>query len=277
MSEIKINNTGIVLRPSSIDTFQSCPHQWAKVFLEGVITIPNARAAIGTAIHKGVEVMWKEAIEWNKKDPNTDMMFDASIEALHEEGKKGLRYDDGEDQSTAEKEITAGIISFVDDIVPYLDIPEAVEKRLSFNITDHPIVSGVSGTVDYILPTILDDVKTSKRKPTVANYVTQQSIYKILAIKNGYNIKHSRIQGIVLKKKPESHILPLEPNIDQAKYTINALLGTLQLASEDKAPIDLLFRCNTKYYLCSTKYCSLHGSCPATKRHSPEPTKTPVI
>lgn len=262
---IKINNTEICLRPSSIDTFQQCPYQWAKVFLEGGMSIPGARAAIGTGIHRGIEVMWNEAIVSKKKDPNATMMTDASIDAFHEEGKKGLRYDSGENASTAEKAIKGGIEAYIEDCVPWLDIPKAVETRFEVAITDHPIVNAVGGTVDYLADGIIDDVKTSKRKPTVANYMTQQSIYRYLAEANGVPVVLNRIQGVVLKAKPDGHILDMLIDVDRAKYVVNTLLDTIELASKDLVPIDQLFRCNTKYYLCSEKYCAFHGSCPATK------------
>lgn len=263
---IKINRTGICLRPSAIDTFQQCGYQWAKVFLEGGTAIPNARAAIGTAIHKGIEVMWNDAIASKKKDPNITMMQDAAIEEFQEVAKEGLRYDNGEDSNTAEKEVAGGTQAFVEDCVPFLDIPEAVETRFEIAISGHPIVSSVGGTVDYLGKGILDDVKTSKRTPTTANYKTQQSIYRHLAEANGHPIKHNRIQGVVLTKKPKGTILDMEVDVDQAKYIVNSLLDTLEIAAKDIVPIDTLFRCNTKYYLCSAKYCAFYGSCPATKK-----------
>jgi len=171
---IKINRTEIVIRPSSVDSFQQCAYQWAKVFLEGRVTIPSSRAAIGTGIHKAVEVMWDEAIQRGVNDPNVDMMFDAGVEAFKEESKKeGMSYNEGETIDTCNKEIIIGTQAFVDDLVPFLDIPTAVEKRFTINISDHPIVSAISGTVDYIAPGRIDDVKTSKRKPSLPNYVTQ--------------------------------------------------------------------------------------------------------
>lgn len=269
MSEIKINNTEIVLRPSSLDGSMQCGFQWAKVFLEGVNTIPSARAAIGTGIHKGIEVMWEEAIAANSKDANLDMMHDAAIEAFKEETKKGMQYDDGENANTAEREIINGTNAWVDDLLPFLSIPEGVEKRFTIPISDHPIVSAVSGTVDYIGDGCVDDVKTSKKKPSVANYITQQSIYRMLAEANGYKVKHNRIQGVaLLKSKVDCYLLDLEPNIDQAKYIVNSLLDKIRVAVADIAPIETIFSCNTKYYLCSPKYCSLHGSCPATRRNA---------
>lgn len=267
---IKINNTNLRLRPSSIDNFQQCAYQWAKVFLEGIATIPNSRAAIGTGIHKGIEVMWEDAIAHGEKDPNSDMMFDAAIDAFNEEAAKGeMRFDKDETKDSCHKEICLGTQAFIDELIPYLDIPTATETRFTLPIADHPVVADISGTVDYITPGRIDDVKTSKRKPVTANYVTQQSIYKLLAEHNGHKVDHNIIQAVVLKKQPDCHILKLEPNVPQAKWLVNNLLDTIEAAVNEVAPMEVLFRCNTKYYLCSPKYCSLYGSCPATKKHVP--------
>lgn len=262
---IKINKTDITIRPSSIDTALQCGYQWGKVFLEGIVTIPNSRAAIGTGIHKGIEIMWNEAIKDNKKDPHVDAMFDAGIEAFKEESKKGLSYDNNENENTCHGEIVSGIQAYVDDAVPFLDIPEAVETRFTIPLK-HPLVKDVSGTVDYYGGGNLDDVKSSKRTPTTANYLIQQSTYKLLAEANGKKVERNRIQGVVLTAKPKAVILDLVPDVSRAKWAINNLLDTLDCAVKGVAPMEVLFKPNPKYYLCSPKYCSLYGSCPATKK-----------
>ena len=265
---IKINNTNIRLRPSSIDSFMTCPFQWAKVFLEGVTSIPSSRAAIGTGVHKAIEVMWKDAMLSKKKDPYVDGMVDAGIESFNEEAKKGMTYNADEDVNTCHQEISIGVNTYVDNLIDFLDIPTAVEQRFTVPIANHPLVADISGTVDYIAPGIIDDVKTSKRKPTVQNYTTQQSIYKYLAEENGHIITSQRIQGVVFTKAPKAMLLEASVDVEGAKIAVNTLLDTLEYAAKDLIPMELLFRCNTKHYLCDDRYCALHGSCPATKRHS---------
>lgn len=261
---IKVVNEDIRIRPSSIDNFFQCSYQWGKVFLEGVTTIPSARAAIGTSIHKGAEVMWQDAIKSGKKDPNLSMMTDAAIGAWKEEVKNGVHYDDGESDRTAVSEIVMGTRTFAEDIVPFSSIPVAVEQFFKVDIA-HPLVKEVGGTVDYITKTTIADLKTSKRKPSPANYSTQQSIYRYLANANGLGVSTNLIQGIVLKAKPEGTILPMEVNVDQAKQLVNTMLDTLDVVHKDIVPIEAILRPNPKYYLCSPKYCSLYGKgCPAT-------------
>jgi hypothetical protein len=264
---IKVVNEDITIRPSSVDNFYQCAYQWGKVFLEGVTTIPGARAAIGTAIHRSAEVYWNEAIETGTVDDNLSKLTDAAMESWKEEAKKGIRFDDGENENTAASEIIKGTQTFVDDIAPYAQIPDAVEQRFSVDI-HHPLVKRVSGTVDYISKHTIADLKTSKRKPSPPNYTTQQSIYKYLAVANGHDIRHNLIHGVVLKAKPEGMILPMEPKVEQAKALVNGLLDTLDVIHQDIVPIETILRPNPKYYLCSPKYCSLYGNgCPATSGH----------
>lgn len=253
------------IRPSSVDGAYTCPFQWAGYFIGGEKSIPGARAAIGTAVHKGVEEMWNEAIVTKTKAPNLTMMKDAAVsEFIKLDQEDDLSYDQGENTSTAESAILGGIDSFVEDIVPFVDIPKAVEERYTIPL-DHIMVQDLSGTVDYITPDSIADVKTSKRKPIPASYATQQSIYKMLAVANGVDVQHNLIHGVVLKAKPQSHIMELEPDIPKAKFLVNMLLDTLDVFHKDIIAPELLFRPNTKHYLCSPKYCSFYGKkCPAT-------------
>lgn len=254
---------GIILRPSALDTSAQCPSQWYRVFILGGTSIPNSRAAIGTAIHKGVEVLWKDSIAFKSVVHSPSAMADAAMEAFAEEEQKGLVYDSGESQGSCAKEIIQGLDTYVEDIVPWVMMPTHVEQRYTIKITDHPIVGGISGTLDYIEENkgIIGDVKTSKRKPTPANSATQQSIYKLLVEENGTKVNVSNLQAVVLKAKPEGHIMDAQINIPKAKAIVNTLLDTLEVLNQDIVDPDILFRGNPKYWLCSPKYCAFYNDC----------------
>lgn len=266
MSKIKLINTDIKIRPSSVDNFVSCPQQWARVYLGGERSIPSCRASIGTAIHKAAEVLWTDSILTRKKDANYTKLSNAAVDEYTKiDLEDDLNYDSGEDYNTAVTEVAQGVDAFINDIVPYVDIPEAVEIFVSKPISDNPIITSIGGTIDYLGGGILDDVKTSKRKPIPQSHVVQQTIYKILAEANGHIVNHNRIQGIVLKKSCEGHILELEPNVPQAKLLVNTLLDTVKLAAEDKIDLDILFRGNPKHFFCSFKYCAFYKDCKFVK------------
>lgn len=254
----------IRIRPSGLAAFVSCPRQWYNVFVLGEHTIPNVRAVIGTGVHAGAEAMWNEAIKTgDKSSPNISMMTDAAIEAYDTEVKNAdgqLSYEDLDD-NLARSAIIKGTKAFVADIVPFTQIPKAVETRVTVKI-DHCMVKDISGTIDYLTDNTIADIKTSKRKIVPQSYTLQQSIYKYLAQANGYDIEHNLIQGVVLAKtKTTGGIDKLETNIDQAKYIVNNLLDRLDALYAGIDP-DLLFPGNPKHYLCSDKYCNLRPTCP---------------
>ena len=261
---ITINNEDLTLRPSAVESFFGCSYAWGKTFLEGVRGVNNNRAAIGTAIHAGVEAMWTEAIASGEKDPNTSMMVDAAMESYKEETHDGVSFGQGEDENTSAIEIVKGTSAFVEDIVPFSAIPTEVEQYFSIDI-DHPMVNMLGGTVDYISKDTIADVKTSKRKSGAEGHSVQQSIYKYLANENGRKIENNLIQQVVLKKQPEGAILELEANIPHAKYLVNTILETLAVVHADIMPIELLLRPNPKHMFCSDRFCAHYQNCPAVK------------
>lgn len=253
----------ITIRPSSIDTFLQCPQQWYQVFIHGRISIPNSRALVGTAIHKGVEVMWEDCMTAKTIIHSPSAMADAAIETWKEAAHDGVQYESGEDENTCAKEILVGLDIFVEDIVPWVSIPTAVEQRYTVKIEDHPIVEAISGTLDYINADLgfIADVKTGKRKHDVRNSQTQQSIYRYLVEENGVKVNGSMIHNVVLKAKPDGHVMDASINVDQAKSTVNTLLDTLELLHKDVVDPDMLFRGNPKYHFCSPKYCAFYNEC----------------
>jgi hypothetical protein len=261
---IKINNSDFRIRPSSVESFYGCSYQWGKAFLEGITSIPNSRAAIGTAIHAGVEAMWNDAIANKKKDPNLSMMTDAAMASWKEETHDGIQFGAGEDEGSCAVEIIKGTEAFVEDIVPFTSVPKAVETFYEIPL-EHALVSSLGGTIDYLGTDTIADVKTSKRKSGPEGHSVQQSLYKMLANANGENIKHNLIQQVVLKKQPEGAILQLEADIPHAKYLVNTLLDTLDLVVKDVAPIETILRPNPKHVFCSEKFCAHYRTCPAIK------------
>ena len=261
MSKLIINNESLRIRPSAVDTFYGCAWQWAKSHLEGARSMPNSRASIGTAIHKGVEASWIDAMAAGKADHNKSMMADAAIMEWQEEIKDGVHFGNAETKGTCEREIVKGLDAWVEDISPFVAIPKAVEVFYTIPI-DHPMVTEVGGTIDYLADGVIDDVKTSKRKVSPGGYLTQQSIYKMLAEANGEVINYSRIQCVVLKANPDGHILPLEPDVDKAKNLVNGILDVLDIVHKDIVPVELLLRGNPKYMFCSEAYCAHYATCP---------------
>lgn len=272
---IKINNENIRIRPSAVDAFYGCSYQWGKTFLEGISSIPNSRAAIGTAIHAGIEKSWREAMTKGKADHNLSFMTDAAMESWKEETHEGVAFGDDETAGTCAKEIVNGMEAWVEDIAPFVPVPQAVESFFKIDI-DNPIVTELGGTIDYLGHGTIDDVKTSKRKVVGGSYDTQQGIYKILAQANGHTINHSRLQNVVLTKQPAGQILTIEPDLEKAKNLVNGILDTMSLVAKDIVPIELLLRGNPKHVFCSEKFCAHYATCPWVKGTEPVARKADI-
>jgi len=284
MSKLQLwDGDKITIRPSAVDGFAQCSYQWYHAHILGQPTIPGARAAIGTAIHAAAESEWVKAILSGKKDFNLSAMRDAAIAEFHELDANGLQYDEGEDTNTAEATVLQGVDAYAEDISPWVAIPIAVEVRYTIAIAN-PVVKAVSGTIDYLGDGIVADTKTSKRKPVVESYSTQQSIYKLLAEQGvtnggeaGVPIHRNQIHGVILAKTGATGtILDLTPNVARAKVLVNSMLDVLDVMSKDIVPPEVLFRGNPKYYLCDKKYCALYNSCPFVKGEAPI-TKAPKL
>lgn len=272
---IKVNNTSIRIRPSAVNTFYGCAYQWGKSFLEGVSSIPNSRAAIGTAIHAGIEKSWREAIAKGKADHNLSFMTDAAMEAWKEETQNGMSFGNDETAGTCAKEVVGGIGAWIEDIAPFVPVPKAVEQFYKIDI-DNPMVSELGGTIDYIGNGTIDDVKTSKRKVSGDGYDTQQGIYKYLAQANGEIVNHSRLQNVVLTKNPNGQILTIEPDVEKAKMLVNGILDTMTIIAADIVPIEILLRGNPQYTFCSEKYCAHYETCPWVRGTVKEPRKADI-
>lgn len=253
----------ITIRPSSLSSFLNCPYQWMRVHLYGERTIPSARAVIGTSIHKSAEVMWNEAILTGKKDLNISKAEDIAVAEYEELSKQDAISFDDVDPFDAARIVASGAKAFMQDIAPITDIPDAVEKRYSFDL-GHNI--RVSGSCDYVKDNILGDIKSTKRKPATAHYLLQQSCYAILRDMNNEPTTTALIQAVVFGKETRGEVIELELDKAKAKYVVNHMAEKIKIWKQDVVDEKMLFGCNTEWYLCSPKYCSLHGKCPATKR-----------
>ena len=83
----------------------------------------------------------------------------------------------------------------------------------------------------------------------------------MLVEENGVKVNVSTIQNVVLKAKPEGHIMDAQINTHKAKRIVNTLLDVLEVYNQDIVDPDMLFRGNPKYYLCSPKYCKFFNEC----------------
>jgi len=258
-------NENMIIRPSSIANSLSCGWQWFNTYMLGRNSIPSNRAAIGTAIHAGVERLWKEAQQTREVGTGlAEYVGAAQIE--YTKAAEGVVLEDFESVGGAQREVEAGVASYLEDIAPYATIPDDVEVRYTVRVPNSPVIKAISGTLDYRAGAVIADVKTSQRKPVLGNYDLQQTTYKMLVEANGVTVKQNLIHGVVLRKTGvDGMILELDPTrADErmafTKVTLKSLIARANAVFEGLDP-KLVFSGNPKHYLCSEKYCAFYKEC----------------
>ncbi len=258
--------SNIVLRPSSIKSYLSCPRKWFECFINDIPQPQNSRAAIGTASHAGVEMGWILAMNAGNKEAIDLAAMEATAlgkwREIFNDAQGEMSFDKGKDDKDAERDVLAATRLLYREVMMLdsVPIPEAVEKRFTVDI-DHRVVGSISGSADYVCGNTIADIKTSKRLIGANAHVLQQTIYKWLANKNGMNVKHNMIHGVIFVANPYVQIFEMDSNEEMMTHVINGLLAKLDLVYDGADP-DVIFHGNTSDYLCSNLYCGSRNTCP---------------
>lgn len=263
LSELKehINNKGkIVLRPSSLQQFISCPMQWFRGALLQDYRRPKSASEAGSSLHKGAEVGYSEKITTGALPPVSVIKDAIRDEWKTRNENEDIEFADGEDYDSVQAEL----IEDADLYYPTMQVtnPIAVETRYTFDI-DHPIFSSVSGSIDIDLQGGLADIKRTNRATTTTKYLLQQSIYAWLKNESGNLCVEAFIHNVVKNKKAE--VMSLNLNIEYAKYVVNTILDVTREFWETGNKN--LFRGSNPIsnYLCSPQWCGYWEKCDAIK------------
>lgn len=250
----------LVIRPSGVQQFISCPAQWFRVHVLKDFQRPSAAASLGTSLHKGAEVGYEEKINTGKLPP-LSVLEDAAVYTWKACNEQDLEYNEGESFNTMQNDLLTGINSYYNEVM-VSTTPQAVEQRYTIEI-DSPIVESISGTIDIDLPNGLADIKVTKKKTTASKYIVQQSLYALLKEHNSEPCQKASIHNVVRGKSVE--VLDLQLSKDYVKRWVNIIIDTLEKFDETKDP--LLFRgCSpTSNFLCSPNWCGYWNICPFVK------------
>ena len=259
--------TPINIRPSGVSNFMACPKKWAAQTLMGYKGWGSFATVRGTGVHAGAEQIWTESIAKGEKVINTTQAQDAAVQsvekAFEEEDIRLDKNDFAETKDNAKDNAAEGAAIYC-DMAQEIEIPKFVEHNMSIDLGDNITVRG---TADFIGHNgIVEDIKTSTKKPSPTQYAAQLGVYARLAELNGIkaDLENSRIQGVAfLKSKTQGHLLPFKLNMTLTSYLINTLKERTILARQNPLEIDLLFPANPSSYLCNPKYCAYWDDCEA--------------
>lgn len=261
----------LVIRPSAVERFFACPFAWFYSHVLPSTSIKedkkyswkighnegysNERAAIGTAIHKAVELFWNG-------EKSKDKLLEEAIKTFEKETAKVEV-----DLEVAKEDIQYGIEAYVDTIAPWACEVTQTETRYTLELEDHPTVKSISGTVDLYNEKhgILMDVKTSKGVISPRAHQIQQGIYKKIVEAAGNKVEANLLHNISFNDTlgASGTVEICEIDMERVDEHLNILLKTLKYI--DKVPHSVLFRPNPKAAYCNEEFCPAWEHCPLRK------------
>ena len=302
-------NGRMMLRASSIKTFEDCQY---KFFKQAIVKCGQSwgnsvASIIGTAVHYGVEKGTLLKIEDANCEPETDYMvtnaltllenlfitvnwadevidLDFCTDYVDEKGKPlQIKYmtdsQEIEDMMHAiytksKQTVIDGVTQFNEVIMPDLK-PIHAERRLTWMWKDnHPLFSGMSGSMDIEEENSVRDVKVTGKKQRVADHILQLSIYAVLRKVHNEPVDLVYIDNIIKNKTVKAVPMSIEPDIARVLMTVNAIKDTAAkwVEAREKYHDDPSYLAETEskiwsgarpfYFLCSPKWCAEYETCP---------------
>lgn len=264
----RVQNEGkIVLRPSSIQQFVRCPHQWMRVHLLGEKVAPAAAARAGNALHSAFEYGF--TVKRDKGElPPLDEVLDAAVQEwkrLNE--SEELKYNDKESFELYQADIVQSVTKYYEEMMPYIE-PVMIEQRFTVEI-DNPVIKVFSGSADLVIKqgeTLhLVDYKFTRRPTQGSHYLLQQNSYVWLARENDVDLKSSVLHNIVrptTRTDVRLNVLEIDFKERYLKFWVNIMLNALTEFYENGTGLLTGGSDPVTNYLCNPKWCGFWDECP---------------
>ncbi len=246
----------ITIRPSSIGTFLDCSLKFRFDRIDKIQTPKALALAFGTAIHRPLEVNYKQKLQ-TEKDITTEQMVDEFSAAFEIETKEVEAREFLSESKGAVKDVGVRLIKQYHTIISPKVQPAYVEERLEAQIDglDDEISITLSGQIDLVdNRKRLIDHKTTKRSPSEVSqsYVLQQTSYRLLAEAHNIEIEQNHIDYLIKTSLPQIKRFAVETDPD---FLNNILAVMVQSIKKE------IFVPNRNSMLCSRKYCSYWNEC----------------
>jgi hypothetical protein len=256
-------------RQSSLSTWDNCPEQFRRRYIEGEIIPPGLAAHIGTGVHKAAEVNHRAKIKTGQDEP-LSVVQDAARDGYITAVKDKRAYFPPEDRPSARAQAEAGVDEVVSlaalyhaQIAPEIS-PALIEKRVELWVPglDLPI----SGTIDLLdeAGTLIDFKTASKAWPADrAHYSPQATIYhKLVEADTGQPPEEIRFEIMIKGAKPRRQTL----STDRTEDDFTALVGRLAIIHR-MIQAGIFPPAQSGHWVCSPKYCGYFWSCPYIPAH----------
>lgn len=226
--DFKEKEGNIVISPSSLNKFISNRGEWYKnAVLKQNDFNGNEKTVLGSLLHQFAEDFF-----------NGDLTKEGKLQKWKLE-QIARDYDVVSDFER--------VYPILENYLSSIDKPIKMEQYLEYNIRDN---IKLAGSYDFLTKEngkyILGDYKSSSRAfRNIDNYILQLSIYcLLLELTDSIKVDLVRVVGVITTKEPKIIILEQEPNIELAKKILNDIIYSLDLVSNNKDLVDIIFQYN---------------------------------
>lgn len=226
--DFKEKEGNIVISPSSLNKFISNRGEWYKnTVLKQNDFNGNEKTVLGSLLHQFAEDFF-----------NGDLTKEGKLQKWKLE-QIARDYDVISDFER--------VYPILENYLSSIDKPIKMEQYLEYDIRDN---IKLAGSYDFLTKEnskyILGDYKSSSRAfRNIDNYILQLSIYCLLLdLTDNIKVNLVRVVGVITTKEPKIIILEQEPNIELAKKILNDIIYSLDLVSNNKDLVDIIFQYN---------------------------------
>lgn len=226
--DFKEKEGNIVISPSSLNKFISNRGEWYRnIVLKQNDFNGNEKTVLGSLLHQFAEDFF-----------NGDLTKEGKLQKWKLE-QIAKDYDVISDFER--------VYPILENYLSSIDKPIKMEQYLEYDIRDN---IKLAGSYDFLTKEngkyILGDYKSSNRAfRNIDNYILQLSIYcLLLELTDSIKVDLVRVVGIITTKEPKIIILEQEPNIELAKKILNDIIYSLDLVSNNKDLVDIIFQYN---------------------------------
>lgn len=256
------------LSVSQVGTFSRCPEQWRRRYIEKEVIPPGIAARVGTGVHKGAEVNWKEKVQTGRDEP-LNVVQDAARDAY----KKGLLdgvYIPPQEKGSAKKDMAEGVDVvtslaevFHRDMAPTI-MPRYVEKKVEYQDPRLPVP--FIGYIDLITEDLrLSDMKTAARSWSQAKAdedLQATGYWKFVQELLGQEPSSITFDVLVKNKTPKYQVI--ETTRQAADW--DALVARCQTMLK-MVEAGIFPPAETGSWICSPRFCGYWWTCPYIPKH----------
>lgn len=263
----------VFVRQSWLKDMLLCPERARFNVVQPEFKTTNDSAAIGTAVHAGIEAILTKRVDVNDA-------ADVSLDKFKELEKVGVNHTNV-DPDSWHRHVIGLTRAWVNDIYP--SVPSGGQAEVPFAVPTGAFVNGrelwFEGTMDYLHETGVWDWKTAARKYSLLEKQSQDiqsSIYSYAGHKLGVIGEKSIFNfGVMIRvSNAYGQIVSVSRSKAHGDFVIkqaqSACASVFAMTSGTGIPTENRWLINDQHYLCSQRWCSWWSVCKGAHISEPD-------